>query len=142
LITRNSVGKGAVIVILVQQGLGVDERAHPCLPVLMNALTEELVPVEVRLKNGDRPRGVIMYSFNKTKDGWLVSLFNQRGIDKTQNGIARVDRKQFVDIVLKTKLNVASAREMTEPRPLAVKGGEIALRVSAGDMCVVAITKK
>ena len=92
--------------------------------------------------NGKRPTGEIMHSFNKTKDGWLVSLFNQRGIDKTQNGIARVDRKQFVDVVLRTKLNVTAAREMTEPRSLAVTKGEIALRVPASDLQVIALTTK
>jgi hypothetical protein len=142
LVVRNEVGKGAVITILVPRGLGLDERAHPCLPVLMNALTEELLPVEVRLANGQRPSGAIMYSLNKTKDGWLVSLFNQRGIDKTQNGIARVDRRAFVDIVVRTKLNVASAREMTEPRDLRVSKGEIFVRVPAGDVQVIAITAK
>ncbi len=142
LVMRHPFGNGAVVTVLVPHGLGLDERAHPCLPVLMNALTDELLPVEVQLKNGDRPAGEIMYSLNKTKDGWLVSLFNQRGIDKTQNGIARVDRRQFIDVVLRTKLNVASAREMTEPRDLAVKDGTIGLRVPAGDLQVVAITMK
>lgn len=138
LITRHQVGHGAFITILVPHGLCLDERAHPCLPVLMNALTDELVPIQVTV-NGKRPSGEIMYSFNKTKDGWLVALYNQRGIDKTQNGIARVDRTKFVDVVLRTKLNVASVREMTEPRDLAIKGGEIAIRVAAGDMAVVAV---
>ncbi len=142
LVTRNQVGQGAVIIVLVPHGLGLDERAHPCLPMLMNRLTEDLLPVEVRLANGKRPSGEIMYSLNKTKDGWLVSLFNQRGIDKTQNGIARVDRRQFVDVVVRTKLKVASAREMTEPRELAVKAGEIALRVAAGDVQVIALSTK
>jgi hypothetical protein len=142
LITRHSFGQGTVIVVLVPHGLGIDERAHPCLPALMNALTDELVPIEVRLKNGARPSGEIMYSFNRTKDGWLVSLYNQRGIDKTQNGIARVDRKQFVDVVLRTKLNVTAAREMTEMQNLTVTKGEIALRVPAGDLQVIALSAK
>src|SRR5712692_9335917 len=43
LITRHQVGQGAVIVVLVPHGLGMDERAHPCLPVLMNAVTEDLL---------------------------------------------------------------------------------------------------
>jgi hypothetical protein len=142
LVVRHAVGKGAIITILVPHGLGLDERAHPVLPVVMNALTEDLLPIQLDLQGGKPPSGEILYSFNKTKDGWLVSLFNQRGIDKTQNGIARVDRKQFVDVVLRTKLKVASAREMTEPRDLAVMDGGIALRVPAGDLQVVAITTK
>src|SRR5207244_10711136 len=62
------------------------------------------------LVNGKRPAGEVMYSFNKTKDGWLVALYNHRGIDKTQNGIARVDRSQFVEVALETKLNVTDRK--------------------------------
>ncbi|MBI2804341.1 MAG: hypothetical protein HYX68_05075 [Planctomycetes bacterium] len=143
LITRHAVGDGAVITVLVPHGLGLDERAHPCLPVLMNALTDDLLPVDVRLADGRHPTGEIMYSVNKTKTGWLVSLYNHRGIDKTQNGIARVDRKAFVDVAIRTPRKWASVREMTDPRDLAVnKKGEIVLRVPAGDLRVVALSTK
>jgi len=43
------------VTVLVPRGLGLDERAHPVLPYLMNGLTAGLLPVEVRLPNGDRP---------------------------------------------------------------------------------------
>ena len=143
LMTRHAVGQGAVIVILVPHGLGIDERAHPCLPVLMNALTEDLLPFDVRLADGRHPTGEVMYQVNRTKDGWLLSFFNQRGIDKTQNGIARVDRRQFVDVSVRTKLVIASAREMTEPRDLALgKDGTLALRIPAGDLQVVHLRTK
>jgi hypothetical protein len=146
LVTRHPVGQGAVIVVQVPRGLGVDERAHPCLPVLMNALTEELLPVQVRLKNGARPNGEVMYAVNKTKDGWLVSLFNHHGIDKTQNGIARVDRRQFVDVTLTAKGNIAAARELTDPRdlPMRGRGGEslFDVRVPAGDLQVISLRSK
>jgi len=141
IVTRHEVGAGAVIVVLVPHGLGLDERAHVALPVLMNALTKDLTPIEVRA-NGRLANGEIMYSFNQTKDGWLVSLYNHRGIDKTQNGIARVDRRQHVDVVLRTKLPIASVRELTEPRPLAISGGDVALRVAAGDLQVVELKLK
>ncbi len=143
LILRHAVGAGAVIIHLVPHGLGLDERAHPSLPVLMNALTDDLLPFDVRLANGQHPTGEIMYHVNKTKDGWLLSFFNQRGIDKTQNGIARVDRRAFVDVSVRTKLKVASLRELTEPRDLAVgKDGAIELRIAAGDVQVVAVRVK
>lgn len=141
LITRHAVGAGAVIVTLVPHMIGQDERAHPALPYLMNGLTKDLLPIEVRLVDGSRPKGEIMYQLNKTKHGYLVALFNQRGIDKTQNGIARVDRRQFVDVVVRSRLPVASAREQTEPRELAVAraagAAEIRVRVHAGDLQVV-----
>lgn len=146
LVTRHQVGAGAVIVTLVPHLIGQDERAHPSLPYLMNALTTDLLPVEIRLANGARPAGEIMYQVNKTKDGYLVALFNQRGIDKTQNGIARVDRRAVVDVLIRTRSPLKSAVEYTDRRDLSVaKMGdrsEVRLRVPAGDLRVVYLTGK
>lgn len=144
LITRQTVGEGAVLVTLVPHLLGQDERAHPSVPYLLNGLTQELLPVQVRLSNGDRLSGEIMYQLNKTKDGYVIMLMNTRGIDKTQNGIARVDRRAFVDVKLHLSLPIRSAQEVTQPRPLTVAqtpaGAEIALRVHPGDVQVIALT--
>jgi hypothetical protein len=141
LITRHQVGAGGVIVTLVPHMLGQDERAHPALPYLMNGLTEGLLPVEVRLPNGRRPRGEIMYQINQTKGGYLVALINNRGVDKTQSGVARVNRRAFVDVVIQTRLPVKSAREYTGPRDLGMvkgdKGSEVKVRVHPGDVQVV-----
>lgn len=141
LITRQQVGPGAVIVTLMPYSLGQDERAHPAVPYLMNGLTQELLPVEVRLANGERPSGQVMYEVNRTKNGYLVSLINNRGIDKTQTGIARVDRRASVELVLRTKLTITAAKEYTEPRDLAIQSAngmsEVRVRVPAGDIRVL-----
>lgn len=143
LITRTKVGSGALIISWVPHMLGLDERAHPALPWLMNGLTDKLLPVEVRLPNGARPEGEIMYQINKTRDGWVVMLMNNHGVDKTQNGIARVDRSQFVDVILRTSLPVKSAKEFTQPRDLKTEKGkdgtEISVRVQPGDVQVVGL---
>jgi hypothetical protein len=87
-----------------------------------------------------------MYQVNRTKDGLLVLLLNTRGVDKTPNGVARVDRRAFVDVVLRAKVPVQSAREQTEPRDLALtatkRGAEVALRVHPGDVQVVTFTAR
>src|SRR5947207_15549302 len=112
----------------------------------MNGLTRALVPVEVRLANGAEPNGEIMYQVNRTRDGWLVALINNRGLDKTQHGVARVDRKAFVDVVVRTRLDVTSAKEYTEPRDLTVEkgpnGAGVKLRVHPGDVQVVYLVAK
>jgi len=127
--------------------MGQDERAHPSLPWLLDGLTEGLLPVEVRMADGSRPQGEIMYQVNKTKDGWLVTLVNGRGVDKTQNGVARVDRRQYADIVLRTKLAVRAAKEYTQPRELTVAKGKdgwqsVPVRVEAGDLQVVGLATR
>jgi hypothetical protein len=146
LITRQKVGEGAVILTLAPRMLGLDERAHPALPWLMNGVTEGLLPIEIRLANGERPRGEVMYQVNRTKDGYLVALVNNRGIDKTQSGIARVDRRAFVDVVLRTSLPVKAAKEYTDPRDLPLTGGrgavKVRLRVHPGDVQVVYLTTR
>jgi hypothetical protein len=146
LIARNEVGGGAVIVTLTPRMLGQDERAHPALPWLMNGITTGLLPVEVRLASGLPLNGEIMYQVNRTKDGWLVMLMNNRGVDKTQNGVARVDRRAYVDVVVRTSLPVQSAKEWTEPHDLTPTKGkdstEIRVRVHPGDVQVVGLVTK
>jgi hypothetical protein len=141
LITRHAVGSGAAIVTLAPRLLGQDERAHPALPCLLNGLTAGLLPVEVHRSDGKPLTGEVMYQLNKTKDGYLVLLVNNRGVDKTQNGVARVDRRAWADVVLRTRLPVKIAKEYTEPRDLAVAAGkdgaEVRLRVHPGDVQVV-----
>ena len=144
LLMRHAVGAGAVIVALVPHLLSQDERAHPVLPYLMNGLTTNLLPIEVHRADGRALDSEVLYQVNKTKDGYLVLLVNNQGVDKTPNGVARVDRRAFADVVIRASLPVQSAREYTEPRNLtAVKskdGTEVRLRVHPGDVQVVYFT--
>ena len=84
-----------------------------------------------------------MHQLNRTKDGWLLTLVNNRGLDKTQHGIARVNRRQYIDVVLRTKLPIRSAKEYTQPRDLTItkteSGQETRLRVHPGDVQVVGL---
>jgi hypothetical protein len=140
LVVRQAVGKGAVVTLLVPRGIGLDERAHPALPFVMNGLTEGLLPIEVKV-NGARPAGEIMYQLNRTRNGWLVLLVNNRGVDKTQSGIARVDRRAFTDVTLRTRLPIKSARELSQPREVSLHrqgaASELQVRVEPGDLQVI-----
>lgn len=82
-----------------------------------------------------------MHQINKTKDGYVILLMNNRGVDKTQSGVARVNRRQVAEVHLRTALPVVSAKEYTEPRDLAIKKdgdvAEISLLVHPGDVQVV-----
>jgi hypothetical protein len=146
LILRNPVGAGTVIVTLVPRMLGLDERAHPALAYLMNGIVAQLLPVELRLADGRRLNGEVMYQVNRTRDGWLVMLINNLGVDKTQSGVARVDRSQAVSVVLSTSLKVAAAKEYTQPQDLAVSAqngvSSIALRIHPGDVQVVGLVTR
>jgi hypothetical protein len=143
LITRQEVGKGVVIVYLVPGMIGQDERAHPALPWLMNGLTQKLLPVEVRRPDGSPVGGEILYQVNRTRTGYLVLLMNNQGVDKTPSGVARVDRRRFVDVLVRTEQPVREAREWTGPRELGVKKDKgstiIPIRVHPGDVQVVGL---
>jgi hypothetical protein len=64
-------------------------------------------------------------------------------VDKTQSGVARVDRRAVADVVVRTKLPVKSAKECTEPRDLTPErlqeGTVIRVRVHPGDVQVVSL---
>lgn len=143
LLNKTNTGNGSVITILVPRGLGLDERAHPVLPYLMNGLTRDLLPVSVEMPDGKRPTGEIQYQVNRTRDGYVVMLMNNRGVDKTQNGVARVDRRQFVDVVIRPKAPPKSVKEWTSPRDLTPEpNGTVRVRVHPGDVQVVGLVAK
>jgi hypothetical protein len=129
LVVRNQVGAGAVITILVEHGLGADERAHPAMAWLANSLLRGATPVSVS--------GNVLWQLNRTKHGWLVMLMNNAGVDKTQNGIARVDRRAVAEVTLESALPLKSARELTAPAPLAIDHGRLRITIPAGDLKVV-----
>jgi hypothetical protein len=83
---------------------------------------------------------------NKTKDGYLVLLINNRGVDKTQNGVARVDRRKYADVVVSTKLPVHSVKEYTAPKDLQrteAKGtSSVSLRLYPADIQVIGIATR
>lgn len=145
LVTRHAVGDGVVLVPLVPRCLGIDERLHPAIPYLLNGLTQKLLPIDVRLANGERPRGEVQYQVNRTRDGYLALLVNPRGIDKTQTGIARVDRRASVDVVLSTSEKIASAEELTGPAAATLEQraglGEVRVTIPAGDLKVIHLRK-
>jgi hypothetical protein len=144
IVTRNRVGKGAVIVVLVPRLSGQDERAHPVLPHLLADLTAGLLPVEIVRADGTRPDGEVLYQINRTSNGYLVLLMSTRGVDKTPSGVARVDRRAVANVALRTSLPLKSVKEYTIPRALTVEHDAsgrsvVYLSIAAGDLAVVAL---
>jgi len=74
-------------------------------------------------------------------EGGIVGRAADGGIEAGAAGEARVDRRKFVDVVVRTDLPVALAREQTGPRVLtAAKGKDgtsIKVRVHPGDVQVI-----
>ncbi|HEY1403698.1 MAG TPA: hypothetical protein VGB05_06190, partial [Pyrinomonadaceae bacterium] len=92
LVTSFKLGQGRVIYCAVPDLLGLDERLTPAAAHLFAHLFAEAAPVRVE--------GDVQRLFNRTERGWLVTLINNRGVLKPQQGLAQVDRRASVEVTL------------------------------------------
>ncbi|HEY9281856.1 MAG TPA: DUF4350 domain-containing protein [Pyrinomonadaceae bacterium] len=113
LVTVNQVGRGQVVFVAVPDLLALDERiAAPAAHALVHLLAEA-TPVRVE--------GDVQHLVNRTPTGWVVTVFNNDGVDKPQQGMARVDRRAARAVALGLRSReIASAREWTAEAMLAV----------------------
>ena len=94
LVTVNKVGKGSVVFAAVPDLLGADERMTPFAAHMLSHLFAEATPVKVS--------GNVEYLINRTANGWIVTLINNEGVFKPQQGLAEVDRsgRSHVNVTL------------------------------------------
>ncbi|HEV2763096.1 MAG TPA: hypothetical protein VGV38_08880 [Pyrinomonadaceae bacterium] len=140
LVTVNKVGRGQVVFCAVPDLLGLDGRiSTPSAHALVHLLADA-APVRVE---GDAQR-----LFNRTPRGWVVTLINNRGVYKPQQGLAHVDRREVVRVRLSLKGKaIESAREWTKDEALTVErpgGGADAVRldVPPGGVRVVELVER
>ncbi|MBC8030499.1 MAG: hypothetical protein H7Z16_10345 [Pyrinomonadaceae bacterium] len=88
LVTINRVGKGSIIFSTVPDWLGEDERLTPFAAHMLAHVFSEATPIKVS--------GNVEYLINQTDSGWIVTLFNNEGVLKPQQGLAQVDRTKVV----------------------------------------------
>ncbi|HEX8335414.1 MAG TPA: hypothetical protein VF621_01710, partial [Pyrinomonadaceae bacterium] len=92
LVTVNRVGRGRVVYVAVPDLLGLDERLVPSAAHLLAHLAADATPVRVR--------GEVEYLVNRNARGWVVTLINNRGIYKPQQGLAQVNRAESAEVWL------------------------------------------
>jgi hypothetical protein len=78
---------------------------------------------------------------NRTARGWVVTLFNDNGVFKPQQGMAEVDRKASVNVTISLP-GISSASEWTSERALTVKKqagaiDSLAVNVPPGGIAIV-----
>ena len=134
LVTLNKVGRGRVVFIALPDLLGEDERMTPFVAHVLAHLAGEATPVKVE--------GDVEYMINRTARGWVVTLFNDNGVFKQQQGMAEVDRKASVDVTISLRgSGIANASEWTSERSLTVKkqgaSDSVTLNIAAGGIAVV-----
>jgi hypothetical protein len=134
LVTVNKVGRGRVVLVALPDLLGEDERLTPFVAHVLAHLAGEATPVKVE--------GDVEYMINRTARGWVITLFNDNGVFKPQQGMAQVDRKASVDVTISLRgAAISNASEWTSDRTLTVKkqgaADSVTLNLAAGGIAVV-----
>jgi hypothetical protein len=115
LVTVNRVGRGRVVFVAVPDLLGLDERLVPAAAHVLTHLLSDATPVRVR--------GDVEYLVNRNARGWVVTLINNRGVYKPQQGLAQVNRSEWAQVRLSfAGAHIKSAEEWTENAPLVIDG--------------------
>lgn len=130
LVTVNRVGRGRVVYCAVPDLLGLDERLVPAAAHLLAHLAADATPVRVR--------GEVEYLVNRNARGWVVTLFNNRGVYKPQQGFAQVNRAESAEVTLEANgAPFRRASEWTNGAELKVNGGAVTLTIPAGGVRIV-----
>lgn len=135
LVTINKVRRGKVIFVAVRDLLGEDERMPPFVAHLLAHLAADATPIKVE--------GNVEYLINRNSRGWVVTLFNDNGVFKQQQGLAQVDRNAVVNVAVALRDDKTfTATEWTSDRNLPVKrqsgsADSVAVSIPAGGIAVV-----
>jgi hypothetical protein len=131
LVTVNKVGKGKVIFVAVPDLLGEDERMTPLAAHLLAHVFADATPVQVE--------GDVEYLVNRNANGWVVTLFNDNGIFKPQQGLAQVDRTATANVTIRLRnQRLSSATEWISDSKLAARdGAAVQLTIPAGGIAIV-----
>ncbi|MDQ2977325.1 MAG: hypothetical protein M3R69_18180 [Acidobacteriota bacterium] len=134
LVTVNKVGKGSIIFSTLPDLLGEDERITPFAAHMLAHVFADAMPIAVH--------GDVEYLVNRTETGWVVTLFNNRGVYKPAQGMAQVDRSAYVTATISLRSQrIQNATEWTSEKNVEVKNqsGEsgVTVTIAPGGVSVV-----
>src|SRR5678809_255078 len=131
IVTVNRVGKGSVVFVAVPDLLGKDERMTPFAAHLLAHVFADAAPVKVV--------GDVEYLINRTAHGWVVTLLNNNGVLKPQQGMAQVDRSAYVTATIALPGQIKRAIEWTADTALTTNGGAVRVQIPPGGLAIVEI---
>lgn len=135
LVTVNNVGKGNVVFVAVPDLLGEDERMTPVAAHMLAHVFADATPVKVT--------GEVEYLINRSANGWIVTLLNNNGVFKTQQGMAHVDRIAYVNPTISLPgRQIQSATEWTSDNALKPEGDRVSIRIAPGGVAIVELRGK
>jgi hypothetical protein len=77
---------------------------------------------------------------NRKADAWVVTMLNNNGVFKTQQGMAQVDRSAYANVTIALPgKQIQSASEWTSDTALKIDGGNVSVRIAPGSLAIVEI---
>jgi hypothetical protein len=139
LVTVNKVGKGSVIFAAVPDLLGEDERITPFAAHLLAHVFADATPIKVR--------GDVEYLVNRNESSWVVTLFNNNGVYKPQQGLAQIDRGSYVNATISLASRpLQKVLDWTNEKELEVKnqGGQnsVTVAIAPGGLAIIELRLK
>ncbi len=134
LVTINKVGKGAVVFAALADLLGEDERITPFAAHMLAHVFADATPIKVT--------GDVEYLINRTTDGWVVTLINNNGVYKPQQGMAQVDRSAVVTATVSlSSQEIKSAVDWISEKSIDVKdqngGSVVSMSIPPGGVSIL-----
>ena len=137
LVTVNKVGKGNVVFAAVSDLLGEDERMTPFAAHMLAHVFTDATPIKV---SGD-----VEYLINRNENGWVVTLINNNGVFKPQQGMAQVDRRAYVTATISLKGKpIQAATDWTNGKDLKVNSEQngVTISIAPGDISIIELQLK
>jgi hypothetical protein len=140
LVTVNKVGKGTLVFSALPDLLGEDERITPFAAHMLAHVFADATPIKV---SGD-----VEYLINRNDSGWVVTLLNNNGVYKPQQGLAQVDRSAYVTTTItlpaSPRQQPGTATDWINDKPLDVKnqnGAEtVTVAIAPGAVSIVSLS--
>ena len=130
LVTVNKIGKGSVIFCALPDLLGEDERVTPFAAHLLAHVFSDASPIKVT--------GDVEYLVNRSSTGWVITMLNNNGVFKPQQGLAQVDRSAYVTARIDLgSEQVRSAVEWISGDKLTVQQNSVTVRIAPGGIAIV-----
>ncbi|HEV2830326.1 MAG TPA: hypothetical protein VGW76_22250 [Pyrinomonadaceae bacterium] len=139
LVTINKVGKGTVVLATVADLLGEDDRITTFAAHLLAHVFADAAPIKVS--------GEVEYLLNRNENGWVVTLFNNKGVFKPQQGLAQVDRKAHVNATISVAgQRIGKAVDWTSDKQFEVKNTDgqssVAVSLAPGGIAIIELRLK
>jgi hypothetical protein len=137
LVTFNRIGKGIVLFSALPDLLGEDERMTPFAAHMLTHVFTDATPVSVR--------GDVEYLINRTSDSWIITMLNNNGVFKPQQGLAQVDRNAYVTAKISLRgQRITSAVDWMNDKPIDLKNGsnQVTMSIAPGGVAIVEIRSR